>query len=207
MATLGGLRCGIGCLAVNAPALNLLRYPRRGAPMQIAPWRPLALALLAGALMGAVWAGWQHWRLAQMRSLRHQMLAETQAWATQQKAAAAARDQGELQQAALTRARDWQTRQEQWLDLQDALQDQAHVLGLRVLRWQADGRQQQLQAWLPRVQDVPALISVLSAAGAQAWTLSQLAEPPRRSEGGVDVVLQAPWSPPGPEKTKARTTP
>lgn len=207
MATLGRLRRGIGGVAVNAPALNLLRYPRRGTALQIGPWRPVVLALLAGAVSGAVWVGWQHWRLAQLQSLRQRVLAETQAWAAQQKAIAEARDQSDLQQAVSARARDWQTRQVQWLKLQDALQDQAHVLGLRVLRWQADGRQQQLQAWLPRVQDVPALTSVLSVAGAQAWTLNNLAEHPNRSEGGVDVLLQAPWPPQGPEKTKARTTP
>lgn len=193
---------------MNAPALNLLRYPRRGAALQIGPWRPLVLTLLAGTLSGAVWVGWQHWRLAQMQSLRQRVLAETAAWAAQQKAAAAVRDQSELQRAVVARAGDWQMRQAQWLHLQDALQDQAHVLRLRVLRWQADDRQLQLQAWLPRVQDIPALTSALSAAvGAQAWSLNNLAEHPNRSEGGVDVLLQAPWPPQGPEKTKARTTP
>lgn len=207
MATAGGLWRGIGGVAVNAPALNLLRHPRRGPAWPIEPWRPLALAVLAGALSGGAGVGWQHWRLAQLQTQHHQVQAEAQAWAAQQKAAAALRSQSQLRQAALARAQDWQARQAQWLRLQDVLQAQASALGLRVLRWQADGRQQQLQAWLPRAQDVPALTSALSAEGPQVWTLQSLAEHAHSREGGVDVLLQAPWPLQAREKTKAEAAP
>lgn len=196
---------------MSAPALNLLRHPRRGPAWPVEPWRPLALAVLAGALSGSAWVGWQHWRLAQLQTQRHQMQAEAQAWAAQQKAATAARSQSQLRQAAQTRAQDWQARQAQWLRLQDVLQGQASALGLRMLRWQADGRQQQLQAWLPRAQDVSALtlalIAAQPAAEAQTWTLQSLSGHANPREGGVDVVLQAPWPPQGPEKAKAKTSP
>lgn len=156
----------------------------------------MLLAVSLGALLGGLGAAGQHWRLAQLRAQGAQLQAQVQSQLRQQSAAAALRSQALLQQALLARAQEWGALEEQSLRLHGVLGEQGETLGLRVTRWQNDGRQLQLHAWLPRAQDVPLLISSLSAAGRQAWALQSLGEhasPPGSSLGGVDLVLQAPW--------------
>lgn len=210
MVATGGLWCGIGGVAVTAPALNLLRYPRRGPVWGTLQWRPLLVAGLLGALLGGFWAAGQHWRLAQLRAQVAQLQMQVQDRLRQQSVAAARRAQAQLQQAVQTRAQDWGQQQAQGLRLHAALDEQSHALGLRVMRWQNDGQQLLMQGWLPRAQDVPALLSALSAAGPPLWTLLSLASPAAPGqdgrEAGVDVLLQAPWSAaesPAPERGKA----
>lgn len=188
---------------MNMPALNLLRYPRRGWVLPARQWRSLWLALGAGALFGAGGVAWLQGHLQQLQAQRNQWQAEVQALAEQQAAADASRAQRQLLQAVEARALEWQAKRAQLDKLNHTLGDQARSLGLRVQRWQADGRQLVLQGWLPRAQDVPALVSALSSAGPPGWALHSLGEPVTSSSGsGVDVLLQAPWPPRGPEKDK-----
>lgn len=221
MAAAGGLWRGPGGVAVNPPALNLLRYPRRG-PLEPQEWRPTLLALVAGAAVGALWVLWQHWRLDQLQVQRGQLQTQAHTVAAERAADAARHAQALRQQALHLRAQDWRTQQALGLRLQATLGTQGQTLGLRVLRWHGDGRQMQLQAWLPRVQQVPVLVSALSAVGLGQWTVQSLDTPvaaaPQGREraaehegtagldavgGGVLVLLQASWPQAAPEKKQA----
>lgn len=196
---------------MNAPALNLLRYPRRGW-LESQLWWPLLQALGVGAVLGAACALGQHGWLDHLQTQRGQLQSQAHAVARQRAADAARQAQVQRLQAVHTRAQDWQTQQAMVLRLQAALSAQGQALGLRVLRWQGDGRQMLLQAWLPRVQDVPALVAGLSVLGAGPWTVQSLSDgttvaPQRREKeasagaaGGVLVQLQAPWAPATREK-------
>lgn len=211
MAAIGGLRCRPGAFAVNAPALNLLRYPRRGW-LEPQLWWPLLQALGVGAVLGAACALGQHGWLDHLQTQRGQLQSQAHTVARQRAADAARQAQVQRLLAVHARAQDWQTQQAMGLRLQAALSAQGQALGLRVLRWQGDGRQILLQAWLPRVQDVPALVAGLSALGAGPWTVQSLSDgttvaPQRREKeasagaaGGVLVQLQAPWAPATREK-------
>lgn len=216
MAAPGGLWGGARGDAVIEPALNLLRYPRRGLAWPVEQWRPLLLAWLLGAFLGGLWAAGRYWHLVQLRAQGSLLQAQVQSQLRQQSAAAALRAQAQLQQAVQTRAQDWRRQQEQGLRLHATLDEQAEALGLHVTRWQNDGRQLLLQGWLPRAQDVPALLSALSAAGPQGWTLQSLGTAATSRQGGreagVEVALQALWPSTGlsngasskPEHDKAR---
>ena len=111
---------------MTAQSLNLLRYPRRVPALDAALWRPAAAALLTGALAGGVWGGWQHMRQDGLLALH-----------------------ARLHQAFLDRAQAWQSQRERVMRLHAGLTEQARDTGLRVERWQADGRRLVLQAWLP----------------------------------------------------------
>lgn len=196
---------------MSAPALNLLRYPRRGWLEPQLGW-PLLQALGVGAVLGAACVLGQHGWLDHLQNQRGQLQRQAHAVARQRATDAARHAQVQRLQAVHTRAQDWQTQQAMGLRLQAVLSAQGQALGLRVLRWQGDGRQMLLQAWLPRVQDVPALVAALSALGAGAWTVQSLSdgaavatqrrekEPGAGADGGVVVQLQAPWSPATREK-------
>ena len=193
---------------MNAAALNLLRYPRRGPP-EPQEWWPALLALVAGVVVGALWVLWQHWHLEQLDLQREQLQTQVHAVATERAAAAARHAQAQRQQALHARAQAWQTQQALGLRLQTTLSAQGQALGLRVLRWQGDGRHMQLQAWLPRVQQVPVLVSALSTLGQRPWTVQSLDAPAAAApgldatEGGVLVLLQVPW----PQATSEKNQP
>ena len=174
--------------------LNLLRHPRRGLDLPGELARPLLWAVLVGALLGSAWLGWQSWRLAQLRVQRGQLQAQVQTLEWQKEQAAALQTRTQWIKSGEARAQDWQARRNQLQRLQQALGAQAHALGLRVARWQGDRRQLVLQAWLPRAQDVPVLLSALTAAGPPGWVVQSLADHATSGpHGGVDVVLQASW--------------
>lgn len=177
---------------MSARSLNLLRYPGRIPTWEGALLRPVLVAWLAGVLSGLGWSGWQHMRHDEWLALHARLQAQTQALAGQQTEAAARQLAARLHQAFLERARAWKNRRERVLHLQAVLTEQARSTGLRVERWQSDGRRLVLQAWLPRAEHVPQLVAHLSAAWPQAWTLQSLSD--RTGAGaGVDVVLEAPW--------------
>ena len=193
---------------MSAPALNLLRYPRRG-PLELTEWRRARQALLAGAVVGALWVLGQHWRLDHLQAQLGQLQNQAHAVATERAADAARHAQAQRQQALHARAQDWQTQQALGLRLQAAVSAQGQALGLRILRWHGDGRHMQLQGWLPRVQQVPVLVSALSDVGPGPWTVQSLdasAEAPSAlaaADGGVLVQLQASWPQAIPEKKQA----
>jgi len=177
-----------------AKSLNLLRYPRRMPTLDAALWRPGLVALLVGVLAGGLWGGWQHQRQEEWTVLRARLRAQTQALAGQQTQAVDQQAKARLQQAFVDRAQAWQSQRERLMHLHATLTEQAKDAGLRVERWQSDGRKLVLQAWLPRAERVPLVMARLSAAWPQGWTLQSLGD--RAASGGdagIDVVFEAPW--------------
>ena len=170
---------------MNTPPLNLLRYPRRAYLSDAVPWRAAVLALAAGILMGGGWGLWQQSQYEALQTQRSQWQAQTRAWRSQQ---AQQRDRQQLLSRWDQRQHAWQARRAQQMQLHAALAAQADTAGLRVERWQGDGRQLVLQAWLPRAEAVPGVLAALSRAWPPGWTLHSLSD---RSGAGVEVVLQA----------------
>ena len=202
MAAAGGVWRRIGGFGVRPPALNLLRYPQRGLALPLELAWPLLLAVLAGLALGSAWVAWQSWRLDHLLEQRGHLQADVQALERQKNLAAALQTRKQWQKNAEVRAQDWRARRDQLQHLQEVLGAQASALGVRVARWQGDRRQLVLQAWLPRAQDVPLLLSALTAAGPQGWTLQSLGDAAASGpHGGVDVVLQASW----PSRVQDRT--
>lgn len=179
---------------MKARSLNLLRHPRREVALEPALLRACLIAGLVGALAGGLWSGWQHMRMAQLEEQRAQLQARWQVQNRQQTDAVAGHERGALHRQLLERATDWQGRRAQLLRLHQALNAQADDPGLRVERWQSDGRRQVLQAWLPRTDQVPQLMATLSAAWPQRWRLQSLGEHAgTHSDAGVDAVFETTW--------------
>ncbi len=170
---------------MNARPLNLLRYPRRTLPFELAPLRAVALALGAGILMGGTWGMWQQTQHEALLAQRAQLQAQSRVWRSQQ---ATERDRQRLLSSWDQRAQSWQAQREQQMQLHAALLAQAATAAMRVERWQGDGRKLLLQAWLPRADAVPMLLSELSQAWPAGWTLQSMSD---RPGAGVEVVLQA----------------
>lgn len=190
MEALGGLRRCVGGLAVKSASLNLLRHPRRWHRLESEQTRAALLAFLAGLLVGCAGLVCLQWRHAQLLDQRAQLQMQSQALTRQQAQHTAAKERSRLQTQWHTRARAWQAQRALLRQLHAALAAQADSTGLRLLRWQGDGNKLVLQAWLPRAETVPQLLSQLSAAARPGWTLQSLAE---RPDAGVDLVLEAPW--------------
>lgn len=170
---------------MNARPLNLLRYPRRASLLESAPARAALLALGVGIVMGCSWGLWQQAQHEALLARRVQLKAQSEAWRSQQ---TSERDRQRLLTHWGQRAKTWQAQGEQQMQLHAVLLAQAASAGLRVERWQGDGRQMMLQAWLPGADGVPALLSALSQAWPPGWALQSISD---RSGVGVDVVLQA----------------
>ena len=157
-------------------------------------WRPALLALLAGVALAAAWVAWQLQRqeelLAQRGPLQARLQEQTRQQAQARQAEALTRAQTRMQE----RAQAWQVQRQQLMRLHAELSTQAEQGGLRLQRWQGDGRKLTLQLWFPRPELAPALVSRLSQASAQAWALQSLAERP--DAAGVEAVLEAPWPAP-----------
>ena len=175
---------------MNAPALNLLRYPRR----QALVGTPVLVRVLAGALAGGLcasaWGLWSQMRYSQELQRRDQLHTSTRAQARAQAEASARAQQHRLQQQAHQRAEDGRARREQMQRLHALLLQERHTTGLHLQRWQGDGQRLQLQAWLPRAEDLPGLQARLSAAGPQVWTLHSLG---RSTDRGLQLVLESSW--------------
>ena len=179
---------------MSARPLNLLRYPRQRLVLSPALLRACLVAGLIGVLAGGLWIGWQHLRLVQRHEQLTQLQARWQARSQQQADVSAQRERAGLRRQWLERATDWRDRREQLSHLHRALQALADGPGLRVERWQGDGRRLVLQAWLPGSEQVPTLMAGLSAAGPLSWQLHSLADHSSvGGEAGIDVVLEAPW--------------
>ncbi|TXI71404.1 MAG: hypothetical protein E6Q49_09640 [Limnohabitans sp.] len=175
---------------MNARPLNLLRHPRRVHALA-AGARPAVLgAWLVGVLLGGVWGWSQQVQRDRLLDQRVQLQAQSSALREQQARQTAAQEKAQLQSKWGQRAQSWRAQRQHLMELHAALMTQAAETGLRVERWQGDGRQLVLQAWLPRADHVPAVLSGLSRSWATAWTLQSMGD---RAGSGVDVVLQAPW--------------
>lgn len=185
--------------------LNLLRHPRR-LPGWRSDWlRPVLLAGCAGALAGGAWGAWQHQRLDTLLAQQAHLQQRLQVQLEQQARVSAHQARQHLQQAQRVRAQDWQRQRQQLQALHAALAAQAPAAGLRVERWQGDGQKLLLQGWLPRAQAIPALLAQLSSAWPQPWQLHQLADRSAGVDpGGLDLVLEAPWSPAVQDKGQSR---
>lgn len=184
--------------------LNLLRYPRR-VPLFDAAWvRAVLAAGLGGVLVGVAGAAWLHWRQDGWLAQRAQLQAEQQRVESQQAEATARQAQARLAQAFGARAQAWAERRERLLGLHTELNAQAVDMGLRVERWQSDGRRLVLQAWLPRPAHLPQALARLSAASALDWRLQSLAtRAGQANPAGVDVVFEAAWPDGAPGAGKA----
>ena len=147
------------------------------------------------AVVGAGWALRERLRLDELQALRTQLQARAQAQAQVQSQTQAMQRDQRLRQALQVRAQAWQHQRQQMLRLHGVLTTQAAQAGLRVQRWQSDGRSLVLQAWLPGPERVPALLALLTATGGRPWSLQSLAQAADGPVGpGVTVVLQAPWA-------------
>ena len=173
---------------MNARPLNLLRHPRRSLVFEPAHLRAVLLALGAGAVMGCAWGMWQQMQHEALLAQRSRLQVESRVWRSQQALQSTERDRQRLLTSWGQRAQSWQRQREQRMQLHEALLAQAASTGLRVERWQGDARQLVLQAWLPRADDVPEVLSGLSQAWPTGWTLQSIGD---RAGAGVDVVLQA----------------
>ncbi len=191
METPGGLRRRSGGVVLNARPLNLLRYPRRAVMLDAALWRPALWALLAGVVGAAAAAAWQLQRQDQLLAQRGPLLARLQEQARQQAQARQAEAMARLRSRMLERQQAWQLQRQQLMRLNADLSTEAERTGLRLQRWQGDGRKLSLQLWLPRAELAPALVSRLSQSSLHAWTLQSLAQKP--DAAGVEAVLEAPW--------------
>ncbi len=176
---------------MNPPPLNLLRYPSR-IPRFDAGLRRQALgALLVGALAGSGLLVWQNQRHAQLQAERERTQARVQMQLRQQAERRQALTLAQSQARLIERAQAWQAQRQQFLQLHAQLQQQAREGGLRLQRWQADGHKLTLQLWLPHPERVPVLVSALSHASPQPWTLQSMAGP--GDAAGLEVVLEAAW--------------
>ena len=159
--------------------------------LDAALWRPACWALLAGGVVAAAGVGWQLQRQEQLLAQRGPLQTRLQEQARQQALARQAEALARLQDRMLARAQSWQVQRQQLMRLHAELSSEAEHTGLRLQRWQGDGRKLTLQLWLPGPELAPALVSRLSQAWPQAWTLHSLAQRP--GAGGVEAVLEAPW--------------
>lgn len=191
MATAGGLRRRAGGPVLNPPPLNLLRYPSRLPGVDAGLRRQALWALLAGALAGSGLLAWQTHRHAQLQAERERLQTQVHMQLRQQTERRQAWVRAQSQARLLERAQAWQAQRQQFLQLHAQLQQQAREDGLRLQRWQADGHKLTLQLWLPHPERVPVLVSALSHASPQPWTLQSMAGPGDAS--GVEVVLEAAW--------------
>ncbi len=194
METPGGLWRRPGGAVLNPRPLNLLRYPRRAGMLDPTLWRPGLCALLAGGVVAAAWVASQLQRQDQLLAERGPLQARLQEQARQQAQALQAEALAHAQARMQKRAQTWQVQREQLMRLHAELSAQAEHSGLRLQRWQGDGRKLTLQLWLPRPELAPALVSRLSQASPQAWALQSLAERP--DAAGVEAVLEASWPAP-----------
>ncbi len=176
---------------MTAPALNLLRYPRRVPEV----WGRAGF-WLAGALTGLCLAGlWQHWQVRQLESLQMRHAALKEVVRVQTVAKAERVRQQELAQIALrmtARAQDWQQRRAQILRVHRALQAEVHASQGRVERWQVDAQRLSVQLWLSRADLLSPRTAALTQAGPALWTVGSLSG---RAGGGVSVVLESAWPP------------
>lgn len=160
-------------------------------------WRPALWALLTGVAVAAAWVAWQMQRQEQLLAERGPLQARLQEQARQQAQARQAEALARVQTRMQERAQAWQVQRQQLMRLHNEFSALAEHSGLRLQRWQGDGRKLTLQLWLPRPELAPALVSRLSQASSQAsrqaWALHSLAERP--DAAGVEAVLEAPWPP------------
>lgn len=174
---------------MTAPALNLLRCPRRVPEV----WGRAGFWLV-GALTGLGLAGlWQQWQTHQLQTLQLRHAALKEAVRIQNAAKAEQAQQQQTAQIALRmteRARDWQHRREQILHVHRALQAEVHASQGRVERWHMDAQRLSVQLWLSRADLLPPRTAALTQAGPALWTVGGLAG---RAGGGVDVVLESTW--------------
>ena len=175
---------------MNARPLNLLRYPRRVHPLAPRQLRDLLWAGVAGALIGGLWCIWLDTEKEQLQQERTHLQAQATAWREQQSRERALEQKAKLQWAWTQRAQAWQGQRQKLARLHGALDTLALETGLRAERWQGDGRKLLLQAWLPEAASVPMVLSGLSGAWEQGWTLQSMGD---RTGGGVALVLQSAW--------------
>ena len=149
-------------------------------------WRPALWALLAGVAVAAAWVAWQLQRQEQLLAQRGPLQARLEEQARQQVQARQADTLARVQSRMQERAQTWQAQRQHLMRLHAELSALAEHNGLRLQRWQGDGRKLTLQLWLPRPEQAPALVSRLSQASAQAWALQSLAERP--DAAGVEAV-------------------
>lgn len=173
---------------MNARPLNLLRYPRRAPLLESTTWRAVPFALGTGLMVGCAWGMWQDAQHETLLAQRSQWQAQVQAWRSQQAQQATERDRQRLLSSWGQRAQAWQQQRERQMQLHAVLMAQAATSGMRVESWQGDGRKLVLQAWLPRADGVPGVLSGLSDAWPPGWTLQSISD---RAGAGVEVVLQA----------------
>ena len=121
---------------------------------------------------------------------RGHLQTQTRAWREQQTLERAQAEKARLRSAWMQRAQAWQGQRQRLAQLHAAFNALAPETGLRVERWQGDGRKLLLQAWLPEAGSVPMVLSGLSGAWEQGWTLQSMGD---RTGGGVALVLQSAW--------------
>ena len=154
-------------------------------------WRAALWALLAGVVVATAVVAWQLQRQDQLLAQRGPLQARLQEQARQQTQARQAEVLARLHSRMLERQQAWQLQRQQLMHLHAELSSEAERTGLRLQRWQGDGRKLLLQLWLPRAELAPALVTRLSRSSQQAWTLQSLAHRPEAT--GVEAVLEAPW--------------
>ena len=177
---------------MNARPLNLLRYPRRLPSASPALLKHALVYGLLGAVVGAAVVAWGQHRQAQLHERRQQLQAQAQTLSQQRAEDTAQLERVRVQEQAGVRARVWGAQRAHLARVHAALTALADDAGLRLTRWQGDGRKLVLQGSLPQAQDLPWVLSRLSDAWPLAWTLHSLGE--RQPAGtGVEWVIEAPW--------------
>ena len=177
---------------MNAKPLNLLRYPRRMPSASPVLLKHALVCGLLGAVVGAAVVAWLQHRQAQLHEQRQQLQMQAQALAKQRAEDTAQLERTRVQEQGGVRARAWGAQRAHLARVNAALTALADEAGLRLTRWQGDGRKLVLQGSLPQVQDLPLVLSRLSDAWPVAWTLHSLGD--RQPAGtGVEWVIEAPW--------------
>lgn len=187
----GGLWGCAGGAVLNERPLNLLRYPRRQQLLDPVLLRPVMGGLLAGGLLAAAGAAWQGQKQARLQAQRAPLLAQLQVQAQQESEARKAAAQRQLSDRMNTRAQAWLAQRRQLMQWHAFWGEEAEAHGLRMQRWQGDGRKVTLQLWLPRPDLVPGLVARLSEISPDPWTLHSLSV--TRGTDGVQAVIESPW--------------
>lgn len=171
--------------------LNLLRYPRRERIVDPVLLRPVFWGLLTGGMLAAAGAGWQSQRQIHLQTQRASLQALVQEQERQQTQARNFRAQQQLLDRMQERVQVWQAQRQQTMQWHAFLGAEAEQTGLRLQRWQGDGRKVTLQLWLPRPELLPSLVARLTEISPGAWTLHSLSG--QNASAGVQAVIESAW--------------
>lgn len=172
-------------------SLNLLHYPSQARQQKIFHrwWSSLAGLLLGGAL---AWGGlqWQDLQTAQLQQEQKRLQANWVTRTQQAKEAAHRQTQSRLHAQQLAHFKQVEQQQQAWLSLNESLQTEARLSGLRLERLQAEAEKIELHGSGMPLDKVNQAQRRLAQQLGFPLTLASITA---TGHDGVDFVLQAIW--------------